>query len=76
MPSAVQPAAPSGPAATYLTSRQVLARYGRKDLTWLWRRRQNDPAFPKPIKIAKLRYWSLASLQAYEADLAARADAA
>jgi hypothetical protein len=56
------------PAQVYLTSAQVLRRYGRTSPVWLHRRQHDDSGFPPPIYIAGCRYWSLAELEAYEAD--------
>jgi hypothetical protein len=62
--TAQAPAKPGEP--VYLTARQVLQRYNRVNLTWLWRRLKNDQDFPKPIYIGDVRYWSIAALEAYE----------
>jgi hypothetical protein len=65
MSHTVGPARPGE--VVYLTARQVLNRYNRINLGWLWRRLKNDPRFPKPIYIADVRYWRVADLEAYEA---------
>jgi predicted DNA-binding transcriptional regulator AlpA len=50
----------------YLTARQVVHRYGRKSLVWLWRLLRRDAQFPRPLEIGGQRYWPLADLEAYE----------
>lgn len=52
----------------YLTARQVREHFGGISEMSLWRW-ENDPklAFPKPIKINRLRYWKAADLSAFEA---------
>lgn len=53
---------------TYLTSKQVRARYGDiTDMTiWRWCR---DPAmgFPQPIRINRIKFWDEADLDAFDA---------
>jgi hypothetical protein len=34
---------------------------------WLERRLADDSAFPKPIKMGRLRFWKLSALEAWEA---------
>jgi hypothetical protein len=58
------------PSDTFLNSRQVRERYGRTSDMWLWRRIHGEgSAFPKPIVIARRRYWRLNELIAYERSL-------
>jgi len=44
----------------------VRARYGGRSHMWIERRLKDDPGFPRPIYIAKRRYWHLAELVAWE----------
>lgn len=50
---------------------QVRARYGDVSDMWLHRRLHDDSNFPRPIYIAKRRYWRLADLVAWERACAA-----
>jgi predicted DNA-binding transcriptional regulator AlpA len=52
---------------TYMPAGQVLRRYGRRNLVWLWRLLRNDPTFPKPLFICNQRYWLISDLEAWEA---------
>jgi predicted DNA-binding transcriptional regulator AlpA len=54
----------------FLTSRQVKERYGGASDQWLWRRENNDPTFPKPLRIHGRKFWKLSELAAYERSLA------
>jgi predicted DNA-binding transcriptional regulator AlpA len=58
--------------AKYLTTRQVLTRYGRDNPVWLWRLIKRDEAFPRPIIIGGSKYFAIADLDAYDAAAAAR----
>jgi len=49
-----------------LPTSAVQKRYGDRSRMWIERRLDDDPAFPKPIYIAKRRYWHLSELVAYE----------
>jgi predicted DNA-binding transcriptional regulator AlpA len=51
---------------TYLTARQVRARYGNASAMWIVRRLAND-GFPKPIYLAGARFWRIADLDAWDA---------
>lgn len=50
----------------YLTAMQVRRRYGGRSDMWLFRALQEDPTFPRPIKLRGQRYWRLAELVAWE----------
>jgi hypothetical protein len=56
---------------TLLPSAPVRARYGGRSHMWIERRLKDDPTFPRPIYIAKRRYWRLADLIAWERNKAA-----
>lgn len=51
---------------------QLRARYGGVSHMWVERRLKDDPTFPRPIYIARLRFWRLGELAAWERDVAAR----
>jgi hypothetical protein len=55
--------------ALWLTSNQVLARYGGRSAMWLWRKVKNDPAFPKPRYAGRMQLYSVPELNAYDAAL-------
>lgn len=57
----------------YLPARAVMDRYGGRSQMWLHRKLKNDPDFPKPLYIGRLRFWDEALLEAYECSLIARA---
>jgi hypothetical protein len=46
-------------------------RYGDCSPMWIERRLSGDPTFPKPIYIAKRRFWRLADIVAWETAKAA-----
>jgi hypothetical protein len=46
-------------------------RYGGVSAMWIERRLSGDPTFPKPIYIARRRFWRLAQLVAWETAKAA-----
>jgi hypothetical protein len=46
-------------------------RYGGCSAMWIERRLSGDPTFPRPIYIAKRRFWRLADIVAWEATKAA-----
>jgi predicted DNA-binding transcriptional regulator AlpA len=54
------------PDAKFLSAKQVCARYGGRSHMWLQRKIDNDPDFPKPKKIGRLRFWEITKLEAYE----------
>ncbi|WP_445215739.1 hypothetical protein ACKWRH_25320 [Bradyrhizobium sp. Pa8] len=51
---------------------QVRARYGGVSHMWVERRLKDDPDFPRPLYIAKRRFWRLVELSAWERSVAAR----
>lgn len=54
---------------------QVRARYGGVSHMWI-ERRLSDPIFPRPLYIAKRRYWRVADLVMWERTCAAQQVAA
>jgi predicted DNA-binding transcriptional regulator AlpA len=55
--------------AVWITSNQTCERYGGRSLMWLWRKVKTDPAFPKPIYMGRMQYFSVAALDAYDRGL-------
>ncbi|MBH5369913.1 hypothetical protein [Bradyrhizobium glycinis] len=51
---------------------QLRARYGGVSHMWVERRLKDDPAFPRPLYIARNRFWRLADLVEWERAVAAR----
>jgi hypothetical protein len=50
----------------YLNTEQLLARYGRKDQSWVWRAVKRG-ALPAPdFYLAGRKYWSLSAIEANE----------
>jgi predicted DNA-binding transcriptional regulator AlpA len=62
---------PVPPGAVFISAPQVCDRYGGRSHMWLERKLQNDPAFPRPTYIGRLRFWVIAELEAYERNAAA-----
>ena len=59
----------------YLPAAQVRARYGVSDMSlWRWLKNE-DLAFPHPIRINNRRFWRLNELEAWEATRDGGADA-
>ena len=59
----------------YLPAAQVRARYGVSDMSlWRWLKNE-DLAFPHPIRINNRRFWRLNELEAWEATRIGGADA-
>ena len=58
----------------YLSAGQVRARFGGRSHMWLVRRLADDADFPRPLYIAKRRYWRRDALEAWERKVAARVD--
>jgi hypothetical protein len=54
-----------------IPSAKVRKRYGDVSAMWIERRLSGDPTFPKPIYIARRRFWRLAQLVAWETSKAA-----
>jgi predicted DNA-binding transcriptional regulator AlpA len=52
----------------YLSAPQVCARYGGRSHMWLERLLQNDPNFPRPMKMKGrgMRFFKVADLVKYE----------
>jgi hypothetical protein len=61
--------------AAYLDASQVLARYGGRSAMWLVRLLERDPTFPRPVKIARLRFFKIDDLIAWERKTAAESRA-
>ena len=61
---------------TLLRAGDVRARYGNVSHMWLVRRLADDPDFPRPVYIAKRRFWRLGELVTWERVLASRPVAA
>jgi hypothetical protein len=61
---------------TLLRTAHVRARYGDVSHMWVERRLADDPNFPKPLYIAKRRFWRLGDLLRWERELVARGAAA
>lgn len=57
---------------TLIPTAQVRRRYGGCSHMWIERRLKDDPTFPKPLYIAKRRYWRLGDLEAWERAVAVR----
>ncbi|MCK1293417.1 hypothetical protein [Bradyrhizobium sp. 30] len=55
--------------AIWITSTQVLARYGGKSQMWLWRKINRDDAFPKPVYFGRLMMFSVAELDTFDRGL-------
>jgi predicted DNA-binding transcriptional regulator AlpA len=51
----------------YLRTKQLRIRYGSVSHMWVERRLQDDPSFPRPVKMGRLRFWKLSELEAWEA---------
>jgi predicted DNA-binding transcriptional regulator AlpA len=62
--------------AAYIDAPQLLARFGGRSHMWLVRLLERDPAFPRPVKIGRLRFFPVAALIAWERKAAAESDAA
>jgi predicted DNA-binding transcriptional regulator AlpA len=50
----------------FLSSAHVRKRYGDRSQMWIVRRLKDDPTFPKPVFIGRLRFWRLADLIEWE----------
>lgn len=57
---------------TFLTAIQTRARYGGVSHMWLVARLANDPTFPRPTYLGRLRFWKLSELELWEKLQAAR----
>jgi predicted DNA-binding transcriptional regulator AlpA len=56
----------------YSTAKQVRERYGGRSDMWIYRRLAEDPNFPRPFTIKKLRLFDDDELDAYDARMKAR----
>lgn len=54
------------PSTIYLGTEQVLARYNRKDPSWIFRQVKRGTLPPPDFYLAGRKYWSLASIEANE----------
>jgi predicted DNA-binding transcriptional regulator AlpA len=54
------------PVAVFASVAQVRARYGGVSHMWIERHLQDDPDFPKPIYIGRLRFFKISDLEYYE----------
>lgn len=74
-----KPAAPTPtptPDAAFIDAPQLLARFGGRSHMWLVRLLERDQTFPRPVKIGRLRFFSVAALTKWERATAARSHAA
>jgi predicted DNA-binding transcriptional regulator AlpA len=53
----------------YSTTKQVQERYGGVSHTWIWRRRRDDPRFPKPFYAGGVMLYDTDELDAYDKQL-------
>jgi hypothetical protein len=51
---------------SFLTSRQVKARYGGTSDMWIFRRLRDGSGFPIPIVVRGRKYWRLSELTDWE----------
>jgi hypothetical protein len=68
------------PGAVWISTQQVLARYGGRSAMWLERKLSEklagkdnpafEPDFPKPAYSGRLRFWKLAELEKYDRKIA------
>jgi len=56
----------------FLPIAAVCSRYDHVSDMWIERRLKDDSGFPKPIYIAKRRFWRLADLELWERSLATK----
>jgi len=56
-----------------LPTPEVQRRYGQVSHMWVERRLKGDPTFPRPIYIAKRRYWRVGDLVMWERGLQRKA---
>jgi hypothetical protein len=55
-----------------LSTASVRRRYDDVSHMWVERRLNDDPSFPRPLYIAKRRFWRLGDLVEWERGLASR----
>ncbi|WP_369720052.1 helix-turn-helix transcriptional regulator [Bradyrhizobium sp. LLZ17] len=60
----------------YLKTRQVQHRYGGCSHMFIERRLKNDPTFPRPVFMGRLRFWKLSELEQWEQASVERAEKA
>jgi len=60
-------------AQVFIGTKQLLARYGGRSHMFVERLLKNDPTFPKPTFIGRLRFWKIADLEEWERQRAAKA---
>jgi hypothetical protein len=66
---------PVPPDAKWISTKQLLARYGNRSAMWAWRKIENDPDFPKPTYFGRNQMHSVALLDAYDELIIARSNA-
>jgi hypothetical protein len=54
------------PDKKFIGSSRLRERYNNVSHMWIVRQLANDPTFPRPVKIGRLRFWALDELEAYE----------
>ena len=62
--------------AAYISAPQLCARFGNRSHMWLRRLMQRDPEFPRPIRINRLRFFSVEALTRWERSTAAKSSKA
>jgi predicted DNA-binding transcriptional regulator AlpA len=55
----------------YIGTAALRRRYGNVSHMWVERRIKLDPAFPRPVKFGRLRFWKLSELESWERSKAA-----
>lgn len=53
-------------AAVYISAPQTCERYGGRSQMWLWRKLRDDPKFPRPTYLGRLRFFKISELEEYE----------
>jgi len=52
--------------ALYISRTQLQNRWGGVSHMWIERRLKDNPDFPKPKFMGRLRFWKISELEAYE----------
>jgi hypothetical protein len=52
--------------AVYISRTQLQNRWGGVSHMWIERRLKDNPDFPKPKFMGRLRFWKISELEAYE----------
>ena len=52
--------------AKFATAPQVCERYGVRSQMWIWRKLRDDPNFPRPTYLGRLRFFKISELEEYE----------